>query len=223
METLEELSCRVEEMLQTDLKLPKPTEDHNRKAEMATKHLKSKYHDSMRAFQTRCWQAEELGLKRMSLLEMGELLIGKKYHKVKTWMGWDGRPEIWNSSDPPEHKFEYFQVNGRVVTERNRAYGQEPLILKRRFFGGPTLYLGRLPNLHEEVPYPALLKVEQFKDLKLFNCFSILGPKKAYRKLSKPVPEPIDPVLMGCIYNLGYDPQGLDDPNYVAYYPLAKW
>jgi hypothetical protein len=219
METLEQISCKVEELLADGkLKLPKPLEDQNRKAEMATKHLKSEYHDQIREFQTRCWQAEQLGLTRMSLLEVGELLMGKKYRKVTTWWGWDGRVGHWNSNDPKEHVFEYFY---RKDSYSGLNWGQEPLMIKRLF--GPTLYLGRMPNLHDEVPYPALLKVEQFKELKLFNCFSIVGPKEAFRKLSKPVPEPIDPVLLGCIYNLEYKPNGLDDPNYVAYYPLAKW
>jgi hypothetical protein len=218
--TLEQVSSEVEKILQIDpLKLPKPSEDQQRRTDMALKHLKSPYHDAIRKFRTRCWQSEELGLQRMSLLEIGELLMGKKYRKISTWMGWDGKPGKWARNDPQEHKFEYFYDPRYGV--RTEPMGQEPLVLKGWF--GPKLYLSRLPNLHDEVPYPALLKVDQFKELKLFNCFSIVGPKKAFRKMSKPVPEPIDPVLVGCIYNLEYTPKGLDDPNFVAYFPLAKW
>ena len=214
---LETLSTKVEGMIEEGLVLPQISEDQRRRTEMALKHLKSPHHDSIRSFRSKCWQAEEMGLKRMSLLEIGNLLTGKKYRKVSTWLGWDGKPGPWRSLDPVEHKFEFFQYDGR----NHRDWGQEPIYIKGWF--AEPLVLSRLPNLQEEIPYPALLKVDQFKELGLFNCFSTVGPKKAFRSLSKPQPEPIDPVLVGCIYNRQWTPKGLDDPNYVAYFPLAKW
>jgi len=49
------------------------------------------------------------------------------------------------------------------------------------------------------------------------NPFLVLDQKKPTQ------PEPIDPVLIECVYNRQWEPKGLDDPNYVAYFPLAKW
>jgi hypothetical protein len=225
---LAEIEEKTDELLgMPDLALPEPSEDQKRRLEATVKHLGSKYHKELREFRTRCWQAEQLGLQRMNLLEAAHLLEGKCYSRIGTWMGWDGRPGEWEVRDPEEHRFEYF-YDHRTGRERTDM-GQEPVYVScngvKRWLGlgGQTLVLHRLPNLQDEIPYAALLKVDQFKELKLFTCFSILAPKEAFRSLSKPQPEPVDPVLVGSIYNLEYQPERLDDPNFVAHYPLAKW
>lgn len=221
--TIQQIQGKVEFILgQEDLALPKPTEVDRRKLDAIEQHITSHFHTSLRRFKTRCWQAEELGLDKMSLCQAAELVTEKSYNRVKTWWGWDGRPGKWERADDKqkwgEWLFEYFYDPFGDVTWNDM--GMEPLFVKGR---GPTLTLGRLQNYNGEIPYPALLKVDQFKDLKLFNCFSILGPKDAFRTSRKIRKSPFTPVLVGIIYNLDFVPVGLDDPNYVAYYPLAKW
>ena len=218
-QTMREFCDEVDANFPETIELPKPSEDLQRRTN-ATHQLHDAYHTSLLSFRTRCWQAEQLGLQRKNLLEIAQMLTGKNYSKVKTWYGWDSRPAPWSHRDPAEHKFEWFHTTGTKA--RSASFGQEPIFIKR--FLGPTLALSRMANLQEEIPYGALLKAEQLKEAKLFNCFSVIGPKKAFRSLAKPQPEPIDPVLVGCIYNLQRDKlSSLDDPNYVAYYPLAMW
>lgn len=220
---LQQITAKIEFILsQDDLELPEPNEIEKRKLEAVTQHISSTYHTSLRKFKTRCWQAETLGLDQLTLCGVAKLLTGKNYTKVKTWWGWNGKPGKWERSDDkqrwPDCLFEYFYDPFGNATWSN--FGLEPLFVKGR---GPTLMLGRLGDFNEEIPYAALLKVNQFKELKMFNCFSILGPRDAFRSQRKSFQRRLSPVLVGCMYNLDYSPQNLDDPNYVAYYPLAKW
>jgi hypothetical protein len=219
LSVVDELLEKPEEMKLADL-----SADCKRQMEATEKHIGDKYHKELRKYRDRCWQAEQLGLERLSLLEIGELLEGKKYTKLKTWSGYDGRPGGASREYGKEHVFEYFYDHRANGEESKSKWAQEPIYLKSGLFSrAPKLVLSRLPNLQEEVPYPALLKVEQFKPLNLFNCFSVVGPEKAFRSMSDPIPEPVDPVLVGCVYNFEFEPTALDDPKYVSYYPLAKW
>lgn len=220
--TLQQITAKIEFILsQDDLELPEPNEIEKRKLEAITQQLGG-YHASLQRYKTRCWQAETLGLDQFTLREVAKLLTGQDYTKVKTWWGWDGKPGEWERIDDREKWsdciFEYFYDPFGNVTWSN--IGLEPLFVKGR---GPMLMLGRLSDFNAEIPYAALLKVNQFKKIKIFNCFSILGPRNAFRSQRKSFQCPLSPVLVGCIYNFDYSPQDLDDPNYVAYYPLAKW
>lgn len=221
--TLQQIQAKIEFILsQDELELPEPNAVELAKLEAVTQHISSTYHTSLRRFKTRCWQAETLGLDQMNLRQVAKLISDKKYSRVKTWWGWDGKPGKWERADDKEKYasclFEHFYDPFGDVTWNN--FGLEPLFVRGN---GPTLMLGRLGDFNSEIPYAALLKVQQFKDLKLFNCFSILGSPDCFRSQAKQKKSKLTPVLVGCMYNLDYQPQQLDDPNYVAYYPLAKW
>jgi hypothetical protein len=206
MKTIQQIHGKVEFILSQSLDLPEPN------------NINQEY----LSFKTRCCQAESFGLDRMSLCEVAQLITKKNYKWVRTWWGWDGRTGKWDLQDRQKYKefiFEYFYDSFFNATWAGMAL--EPLFVKGIF--APTLMLSRLHDHNVDCPHSTFLKMNQLKELKLFNCFSILGPKNAFRSSKKFHKSKYISVLLGVIYNLNYTPNGNNDPNYVAYYPLAKW
>jgi hypothetical protein len=162
----------------------------------------------------RRWQAKEMGFKELTDASMIEMLMGESHTDHK---------------NGDKHKIEwlYNHHTGNVGTtwtsvatiyyrqERAGAWHLPPFAKQIKW----EVQDGKLDYLKREIPYGVILKINELKNLKIFNSFGVMAPKDAWFTQKE-----IDPIVYGLIYQLPPD----DENNHTAVgsisqYFIAKW
>lgn len=177
----------------------------------------------MALFEMRCWQADKMGFAKVEAQDIAMALFGEPYTK-----------QIAEEKDPNkqknmkfEYSFNHFTGNenwGRQMegwkyeryVEQRRWY-LPPFsrnVLKWRMVGGPMDYL------KIQIPYGVVLRTQELRKLKLFNCFMVFAPEEAFSSLGK-----IDPIVVGRISECAKDSDGaqLLCRGQQALYFVAQW
>jgi hypothetical protein len=76
-----------------------------------------------------------------------------------------------------------------------------------------------LDYLKREIPYGVVLRINECKQLKLFNAFSVLAPMEAWEKKTD-----IDPIVVATIWELPLNNEKKRaSAGQVAHFFLAQW
>lgn len=146
-------------------------------------------------FDMRCWQAAALGLTQMSNEEIVLSLMGEPHThsgELRTdqefeWAYSHHEDREWHRSMSPW----YFD---RIVKET--PWWKPPFcpVRKWRVVGGVVNYLKK------EIPYGIVLRMNELRKLKIFNCFMAFAPEAAWRSMGA-----VDPIIVGRISECARD------------------
>jgi hypothetical protein len=83
-----------------------------------------------------------------------------------------------------------------------------------------SVQFGKLNYLKRDIPYGVVLRINECKELKLFNVFQVLAPMEAWEKKTD-----IDPIVVASIWEM---PPKIDEKSgrtagQVAHFFLAQW
>lgn len=209
-----------------ELEIPEPSAHWQRKIE-ALEEADLENHRRAAIFDMRCEQAGLLGFHQINTSDMVEMLMGE-------------RPTRTIDGDT-RHTYEwvYFHMHDEVETKTN--WGGKPTIFIRerqvrakRWWWPPfakktvedwRCQFGKLDYLKREIPYGVVLKLNELKKLKLFNCFNILAPMEAWERKTD-----IDPILVGTLWEFPLDPNDDRDKDghshsagQTAHFFIAQW
>jgi hypothetical protein len=220
MLTLTEVKEKTEQIFEgeiglKELKIPEPTVLWKDKLEaLEEAHLESQRRALV--FKMRCWQAQQLGFQEIHSSTLVEMLMGSK-HTSLTY-----------GKDRQVYEWVYDHHEDEVAI--NTQWGGQPAIFnrheRRSWFLPPfskklswQCQFGKLDYLKREIPYGVVLRLNELKDLKLFNCFNVLAPMEAWEKKTD-----IDPILVATIWEM---PQKKENEGQqageVAHFFVAQW
>jgi hypothetical protein len=213
MLTLEEIKATTANIHITSLP-PINNEDWTRKIKaLQEAHL----YDQMNRvkFEARVWQAEQLGFVRLTGKEAVTMLMGKPPTFSMKELDQTHRHEYLYDHvyDTDKHtSFLFSSLDGFHPTdfyryERRRWF---PLTHKKVW----TCRMGSLGALAKDIPYGVVLRVNEVKNLKLFNAFTAVAPIELW--LDKPTPR-TDPIVLATIYANTYNVEK------AAHFFLAQW
>lgn len=172
-------------------------------------------------FDMRKWQAKEMGFVEVNSNDMVKMLMG------------DFHTETDDGPTRQDHEWAYNHHEDEMLSNN---WGGKPTIFKRVVRDGlwsmpPFVkrlkwecHHGKLDYLKREIPYGVVLRINECKQLKLFNVFSVFAPKEAWEKKTD-----IDPIVVATIWEL---PSKVDEKTkertrtnagQVAHYFLAQW
>lgn len=168
-------------------------------------------------FDMRKWQAKEMGFKEISSNDLVKMLMG------------DAHTESEEGKTRQNHEWAY---DHHVDELLGKDWGSNPIIFRRivreGFWSLPPFskklkwecHWGRLDHLKREIPYGVILRINECKQLKLFNCFNVLAPKEAWE-----IKTDIDPIVVATIWELPpkKDPKASRQAGQVAHFFLAQW
>ena len=78
---------------------------------------------------------------------------------------------------------------------------------------------GKLDYLKRDIPYGVVLRIQEVKELKLFNVFHVLAPIEAWERKTD-----IDPIVVATIWELPPNKDGAyKTAGQVAHFFLAQW
>lgn len=165
-------------------------------------------------FDMRCWQAKEMGFFQIDFPEMVEMLMGQKHTNVIE--GKDRQNYEWT-----------YNHHDDVLLGNN--WGSVPTIFQRitreGFWHLPPFskklvwecQFGKLNYLKRVIPYGVVLRMEECKKTKLFNCFNVLAPMEAWVKKTD-----IDPIVVATIWELSQN-DNIMTVGQAAHFFLAQW
>ena len=167
-------------------------------------------------FDMRCWQAEAMGFRKIESSEMVQMLMGEPHTK-----------EI-NGKERQTYEWRY--DHHEDVAELNSNWGGVPTIFQRierkNFWYLPPFskkilwqcQFGKLNYLKRTIPYGVVLRIEECKKTKLFNCFNVLAPLEAWERKTD-----IDPIVVATVWEITKDEKGNGSAGQVAHFFLAQW
>jgi hypothetical protein len=215
-EELKEVIKKTDEMFAIpELKIPEPSPDWKRKMD-ALEEAKLTNHRAALIFDMRCWQAEQMGFRKIESGEMVKMLMGEAHtvaegegdrqvyewvydhhqDKVESPTNWGGSPHTFSK------------------IERKGLWYMPPFakVLKWKCQFGKVNYLKR------ELPYGVVLRMNEVRKLKLFNCFNVLAPMEAWERKTD-----IDPIMVATIWEITKDKEGSNTAGQTAHFFLAQW
>lgn len=166
--------------------------------------------------------ADKMGFEKVTLPEMAQMLMGDEPTKIKSaesvhhpeyFLGQENEPE---KPVEPAGSFLEAMLAGRQFVSRPHII---PKVLSFKGEGRKwKLQFGALNFLKAEIPYGVVLRLQEIKELALFDCFSVMAPEELWVQLP---PKPIDPIVVASMYvgnNNQHDPTDL-----AAHYFIAQW
>lgn len=172
-------------------------------------------------FDMRCWQAEEMGFKRIESGEMVKMLTGEH---ATSFIDGDVR-----------HIHEYvYNHHTDSVFDSEDKWGGFPTIFIRKEKKGKWYWppfgevetwrvqMGKFNYLKRDIPYGVVLKINEVKKFKLFNVFSVMAPMEAWERKTD-----IDPIAIASIWELPfkepYKEKKSSSAGQTAHFFLAQW
>lgn len=217
--SLQEIIVATDPVFEAPLSLPPPPESFRRNLEaLAEANLKRQRGSLL--FDMRCWQAEKLGLKRFDkVAAIVPILMGEE-------------SSHFNVFERASWGFEYCYDHHK--DSASSEYIMHPWVYelwaKRSAWYAPPFFAtlqwkvvaGPLDCLKRDIPYGVILRVNELKKLKLFNCFMAVAPEEAWRTSSQ-----IDPVIIARISEMPA-PKEQGGPNILsegkqAFFFVAQW
>lgn len=213
---LDEVKKRTEKVFENNkIVLPEPPILWKDKIE-ALEEAKLTAHRASCIFDMRKWQAEELGFKEINSTDMVEMLMKEKHTD--------------EAEGSERHTYEW-AYNHHDDVLLNNTWGGKPTIFKRIVragfwhlppFNKKTVWevqFSKLNYLKRDIPYGVVLKINECKELKLFNCFNVMAPMEAWERKTD-----IDPIVVATIWELPPNDEGkFTTAGQTAHYFLAQW
>lgn len=168
-------------------------------------------------FDMRCEQASKMGFERMTSGELVEMLMGESYTKEVT------------GKERQNHEWIYNHHTGETET-KGCTWGSAPVDFVRiekanKWYLPPfcteqkwSCRFGRLNHLKRTIPYGVVLRINEVKELNLFNAFNVIAPVEAWERKTD-----IDPIVVATIWSIEKKPEGGSSAGQVAHYFLAQW
>lgn len=166
-------------------------------------------------FDMRCWQAAEMGFRRIESGEMVQMLMGESHTATIT------------SDSRQTYEWIYNHHDDKVQSESN--WGGKPEIFQRidrqGFWYMPPFankiiwqcQFGKLNYLKRTIPYGVVLRIEECKKTKLFNAFNVLAPLEAWERKTD-----IDPIVVASVWEI-VETEKSTSAGQVAHFFVAQW
>jgi hypothetical protein len=164
----------------------------------------------------RKWQASQLGFKEVENEDLPKMLMGK---------------DFTDQEEAKERQNYEWAYNHHTNELLNNTWGGPPTIWHRKtkiglWFLPPfgkqliwTVQMGKLDYLKREIPYGVILRINECKKTKLFNCFNVIAPLEAWQQKTT-----IDPIVVATIWELPPDDKSdTKSAGNTAHYFLAQW
>jgi hypothetical protein len=174
-------------------------------------------HRSSCIFDMRCWQAKELGFQQLESGEMVRMLMGN--------------PHTEEDEGAERQTYEWVYNHHTDTEMTSDGWGGKPTIFKRivragLWYAPPfsktkvwSCQFGKLDYLKREIPYGVVLRINESKQLKLFNCFNVIAPQEAWERKTD-----IDPIVVATIWELPpVEEKKNKTVGQVAHFFLAQW
>ena len=175
-------------------------------------------------FDMRCEQAALMGFKRLERTDMVKMLMGGEAHTHTD-------SEI---GERQTHEYFYNHHDGVTLVGKDCNWGSKPthyIRKERAVWWKPPFSAaekwrvidGKLDFIKREIPYGVVLKMNELKELKLFNGFSIIAPKEAWERRTEN-----DPIVYAEIWELPNTQPNIDKTEkqtsgLSAQFFLAQW
>lgn len=215
-EVMEQVAKRTDEVFSAELVVPAPGEEWKRKMDALSEASLTSQRCAM-IFDMRCWQAEKMGFKRIESGEMVRMVMGEAHTHTT------------DAKDRQNYEWMYDHHNDKQ--EAPSTWGGTPTMMYRMerkgFWYAPPFKLvekwrcqfGKLDYLKREIPYGVVLRMNEVRKVKLFNCFNVLAPMEAWERKTD-----IDPVLVATIWEMPLDQEGkAKSAGQAAHFFLAQW
>lgn len=176
------------------LEIPEPAIRWKDKLEALDKSKLTNHHCHL-IFDMRVEQAETMGFVQMDSEELVEMLMGSPHNEIgdhpnrqnHEWVYNHHHDEIWTSKTWGAKPDDFY------LLEKKNAWWLPP-------FGKKEIWrcrFGRLDYLKRDIPYGVVLRINELKELKIFNAFNVLAPLEAWESKTD-----IDPIVVASIWEL---------------------
>lgn len=169
-------------------------------------------------FDMRKWQAAQMGFKEIASADMVQMLMGE--------------PHTETSDGKERQVYEWMYHHHKDAENTETTWGGVPTIFRRVCRQGVwymppfakkiqwECQFGKLDYLKREIPYGVVLRINECKQLKLFNCFNVMAPMEAWERKTD-----IDPIVVGTIWEIPpiEKPDINESAGQVAHFFLAQW
>ena len=202
---------------QSEVKVPEPSPDWKRKIE-ALEEAKLVNQRAALIFDMRCWQAEQMGFKRIRSNNLVEMLMGSKHTEETS--GTERQTYEWiyhHFQDKCFEKSNWGGVPEIFIRKEKRGLWFLPPFSKQEVW---RCQFGKLDYLKRQIPYGVVLRILEVKKMKLFNAFNVIAPMEAWIRETD-----IDPIVVSTIWELPPpmpNQQG-ESAGQVAHFFLAQW
>ena len=169
-------------------------------------------------YDMRCWQAKEMGFKQFTSDELVELLMRKNPTEKEDGKERQVLEYVYNHHDD-------------VTLSKEIGWGSNPTIFSRYdrkgFWHLPPFskiklwecQFGKLDYLKRDIPYGVVLRINECKELKLFNWFQVIAPLEAWERKTD-----IDPIVIATIAELPLNEKGkISTAGQTAFFFIAQW
>lgn len=221
MKTIEDLNKKTSSIFESEnslleLKVPVPPQLWKDKIEaLQTANLTRQLTSCI--FDMRCWQVKELGFEQVTSEEMVEMLMGEAHNKVKDDTARQVHEWVYDhheDKDMSSQGWGGFAVDFLRVARK--GIWHKPPFAIHNFW---TCRFGKLDYLKRSIPYGVVLRINECKELKLFNAFNVMAPLEAWERKTD-----IDPIVVASVWEL--PPKELNTNRtvgQVAHFFLAQW
>lgn len=198
MLTLAELKAKGEQVFVEDQKLaiPDPGIHWRDKLEaLKESNLQQQYERCL--FEMRVEQVTLMAFQPFTIAELTEIIMGEEH------------TDIEDAKNHQSYEWMYNHHTGTILSGDGCGWGgtAEDFYLMRKespWYLPPfckkevwRCRFGKLDYLERQIPFGVVLKINELKDLKVFNCFNVLAPKEAWEHQTD-----IDPIVVGSIWEL---------------------
>ena len=215
MISFESVKNNVNEIFSNELIVPEPPIHWKDKIEA----LEEADLDKQRAaaiYDMRKWQAAEMGFQEIDSADMVEMIMGQ--------------PHTLSEDGKNRQQYEWIYNHHLDTNDDDSGWGGKPTIFKRIEKVGLwhlppfskkvvwEVQFGKLNYLEREIPYGVILRINEIKKLKLFNCFNVMAPMEAWQKKTD-----IDPIVVASIWELPPSIEKKSTAGSVSHWFVAQW
>jgi hypothetical protein len=217
MITLEEVQKQTESIFEpNDLKIPEPPVTWKDKL-IALNEANLLKQKAALLLDMRKWQANQMGFKEIETNDLPKMLMGKDFTEQGELPDSERQAYEWSYN---HHTDQILEKWGGNPTQWHRKVKVGPWFLppfsKKLIW---TVRMGKLDYLKREIPYGVILKINECKKIKLFNCFNVIAPLEAWQQKTT-----IDPIVVATIWELPPNDQGeFKMAGNSAHFFLAQW
>lgn len=170
-------------------------------------------------FEMRCKQAEMMGFQSFTVAELVEILMGEKHTHTK------------DAGDRQTYEWFYNHHTGTILCGKDCNWGGKPedfyLLRKESAWYLPPFCktevwrcrFGKPDYLERQIPYGVVLRINELKDIKMFNAFNILAPIEAWKHQTD-----IDPIVVGSVWEIPQNKEGgHNSAGDTQHFFIAQW
>jgi hypothetical protein len=215
--TLEEVSKQTEAIFDLiDIKVPEPIVSWKDKI-AALDEAKLPKQKAALIFDMRKWQAIQMGFKEVNVDDLPKMLMDKDFTEQEERPDSERQSYEWAYNHHTDQMLEKWGGNP-TQWHRKAKIGHWflPPFSKKLIW---TVQMGKLDYLKREIPYGVILRINECKKTKLFNCFNVIAPLEAWQQKTT-----IDPIVVATIWELPPNDKGeMKTAGNNTHFFLAQW